>query len=285
MKQPVNVAITGAAGQIGYALAFRVASGQMLGADQPINLHLLEITRGTAGVWRASMMELNDCAFPTLTRWSRPTTPRWRFATATRRCWWARGRAGRAWSARICCSPTPRSFRRRARRSMRSPNREVRVLVVGNPANTNALIAQRNAPDADPAALHRDDASRSQPRVSQLAEKTGTHVSEIRHMTIWGNHSATQYPDISHAPVAGKRRRQSGRPEMGRADLHPHRAAARRRGDQGARLLVGGLGRIGSARSHAHLVLGHAPRAIGPAWAFPPTAATASAKASSIPTR
>ena len=116
MKAPVNVAITGAAGQIGYALAFRVASGAMLGADQPVNLHLLEDHAALAAL-NGVVMELNDCAFPTLQQGRRhATTRRWPSGTATSRCWSARARAARAWSARTCCSPTRRSSPRRARR-------------------------------------------------------------------------------------------------------------------------------------------------------------------------
>ncbi len=164
MKKPVTVTITGAAGNIGYALAFRVASGQMLGSDQPINLNLLEIpaaSRGGSrrgdGVERLRLpdSEQSDCQQP---------MPAWASRTAISPCWSARGRADPAWSARICCWRTPRFFPRRARRWMRSASRDVRVLVVGNPANTNSLIAQRNAPSLPPRALHGDDPIGSQPR-------------------------------------------------------------------------------------------------------------------------
>ncbi len=145
MKKPVTVTITGAAGNIGYALAFRVASGQMLGADQPINLNLLEIPAASAAV-QGVVMELNDCAFPTLNKVTASSDAGVASRIVISPCWSARGRAAPAWSARICCWKTPRSFRPRARRWTRWPRRDVRVLVVGNPANTNSLIAQRNAP-------------------------------------------------------------------------------------------------------------------------------------------
>ena len=132
-------------------------------------------------------------------------------------------------------------------------DRNVKVLVVGNPANTNALIARANAKDLDPrnfTAMMRLDHNRA---LSQLAEKTGAHVTDIRRMTIWGNHSATQYPDISHTVVQGQAGTLAGRRRLAGADLHSGRAAARRRHHQGARRLLGGLGRFRRDRPCAHL--------------------------------
>jgi malate dehydrogenase len=203
MKKPVNVAITGAAGHIGYALAFRVASGQMLGADQPVNLHLLEITPALpalAGV----VMELSDCAFPTLQRIVQTDDAK----TAFRDCDYAllvgaRPR-GPGMERKDLLLANAQIFSAQGKALDASASREVRVLVVGNPANTNALIAASNAPGLERrnfTAMTRLDHNRS---LAALAEKTGTHVSAIRRMIVWGNHSATQYPDISHCTIGGK---------------------------------------------------------------------------------
>jgi malate dehydrogenase len=203
VKQPLNVAITGAAGQIGYALAFRVASGQMLGADQPVNLHLLEITAalpGLAGV----VMELNDCAFATLNRVVATDDA----SVAFRDCHaallvGARPR-GPGMERKDLLLANAQIFSAQGKALDAVADRNVRVLVVGNPANTNSLIARANAPHlpgANFTAMTRLDHNRA---LSQLAQKTGTHVSDIRRMTIWGNHSSTQYPDLTHALVAGK---------------------------------------------------------------------------------
>ncbi|HZF16922.1 MAG TPA: malate dehydrogenase [Steroidobacteraceae bacterium] len=203
MKKPLNVAITGAAGQIGYALAFRVASGQMLGADQPVNLMLLEITPAL-GSLGGVIMELNDCAFPTLNR----VVPSDDAKTAFKDCnvamlVGARPR-GPGMERKDLLLANAQIFSAQGKALDAVADRDVRVLVVGNPANTNSLIAQRNAPGLEPAnftAMTRLDHNRA---VGQLAQKTGSHSTDIRKVTIWGNHSATQYPDINHATVAGK---------------------------------------------------------------------------------
>ncbi|HEU0225199.1 MAG TPA: malate dehydrogenase [Steroidobacteraceae bacterium] len=203
MKKPVNVAITGAAGHIGYALAFRVASGQMLGADQPVSLHLLEITPALpalAGV----VMELSDCAFPTLARIVQTDDAK----TAFRDCDYAllvgaRPR-GPGMERKDLLLANAQIFSAQGKALDAAASREVRVLVVGNPANTNALIAASNAPGIERrnfTAMTRLDHNRS---LAALAEKTGTHVSAIRRMIVWGNHSATQYPDIAHCTIGGK---------------------------------------------------------------------------------
>src|SRR6184192_3145044 len=179
MTAPLNVAITGAAGQIGYALIFRVASGALLGPDVRVNLHLLEITPALPAL-QGVVMELNDCAFPTLNRVVASDDAK----VAFRDCQIA-----------LLVGARPRGP---------GMERKVRVLTVGNPANTNALIARANARDLNPrnfTAMTRLDHNRA---LWQLAEKTGTQPSEIRRMTIWGNHSSTQYPDLRHAEVAGK---------------------------------------------------------------------------------
>jgi malate dehydrogenase len=203
MKQPLNVAITGAAGQIGYALAFRVASGAMLGAEQPINLKLLEITPALPSLGGV-LMELNDCAFPTLN--SALATDE--AALALRDCHvallvGARPR-GPGMERRDLLLANAQIFAAQGKALNEHADRSVHVLVVGNPANTNALIASRNAPDLSRrcfTAMTRLDHNRA---LWQLADKTGTHVNDIKRMSIWGNHSTTQYPDISHALVRGK---------------------------------------------------------------------------------
>jgi len=203
MKQPLNVAITGAAGQIGYALAFRVASGAMLGADQPVNLHLLEITPALPALGGV-VMELNDCAFGTLNRIVATDNPR----VAFKDCHVALLVGARPRSAGMerkdLLLANAQIFSAQGKALDEVADRSLRALVVGNPANTNALIASRNAPSLDRrcfTAMTRLDHNRA---LSQLAEKTGTHVNDIRHLTIWGNHSATQYPDLNHALVKGK---------------------------------------------------------------------------------
>jgi len=203
MKKPLNVAITGAAGQIGYALAFRVASGQMLGADQPVNLHLLEITPalpGLAGV----VMELNDCAFPTLNRVVATDDAKVAFRDCHAAMLVGARPRGPGMERKDLLLANAQIFSAQGKALDAVASRDVRVLVVGNPANTNALIARANAPGlpgGNFTAMTRLDHNRA---IAQLADKTGVHVTAIRRMTIWGNHSSTQYPDISHALVDGK---------------------------------------------------------------------------------
>ena len=203
MKKPVTVTITGAAGHIGYALAFRVASGQMLGADQPVNLQLLEITPALpslAGV----VMELSDCAFPTLNRIVATDEAK----TAFKDCDFALRVGARPRSPGMERKDLRRAnaqiFSAQGRAINEAASRDLRVLVVGNPANTNALIAASNAPDIERrnfTAMMRLDHNRS---LAQLADKTGTHTTAIRRVIVWGNHSATQYPDIAQCTIDGK---------------------------------------------------------------------------------
>jgi len=203
MKQPVTVTITGAAGQIGYALAFRVASGQMLGADQPVNLQLLEITPALpalAGV----VMELSDCAFPTLNRIVATDEATVAFKDCDYALLVGARPRGPGMERKDLLLANAKIFSAQGRALNEAASREVRVLVVGNPANTNALIAASNAPDIERrnfTAMMRLDHNRA---LAQLAAKTGTHPSAIRRMIVWGNHSATQYPDIAHCTVGGK---------------------------------------------------------------------------------
>jgi malate dehydrogenase len=203
MKQPLNVAITGAAGQIGYALAFRVAAGAMLGADQPVNLHLLEIPAALPTLGGV-VMELNDCAFSTLNKVQASDDA----MVAFRDCHvallvGARPR-GPGMERKDLLLANAQIFSAQGKALDAVADRSLRVLVVGNPANTNALIASHNAPGLDRrnfTAMTRLDHNRA---LSQLAAKTGAHVNDIKRMTIWGNHSSTQYPDLSHAQVRGK---------------------------------------------------------------------------------
>jgi len=203
MKTPVNVAITGAAGQIGYALAFRVASGQMLGPDQPINLHLLEITPAL-GALQGVVMELNDCAFPTLNRIVASDDPRVAFKDCNVALLVGARPRGPGMESKDLLLANAQIFSVQGKALDAVADRNVRVLVVGNPANTNSLIAMKNAPSLNPrnfTAMVRLDHNRA---LSQLAEKTGTHVTALRKVIIWGNHSSTQYPDLHHATVNGK---------------------------------------------------------------------------------
>ena len=202
MKTPVNVAITGAAGQIGYALAFRVASGAMLGPDQPVNLHLLEITPAL-GALQGVVMELNDCAFPTLNKIVATDDAKVAFKDCHVALLVGARPRGPGMERKDLLLANAQIFSAQGKALNDVASRDVRVLVVGNPANTNSLIAMKNAPSLDPkcfTAMTRLDHNRA---LSQLAEKTGSHPNDIKKMIIWGNHSATQYPDINHATVKG----------------------------------------------------------------------------------
>ncbi|HZP66161.1 MAG TPA: malate dehydrogenase [Rudaea sp.] len=203
MKSPVRVVVTGAAGQIGYALLFRIAAGDMLGPDQPVILHLLEITPALPAL-NGVAMELNDCAFPLLagivaTDDANVACKDVDYALLVG----ARPR-GPGMERKDLLEANGAIFAPQGKALNAHAKRDVKVLVVGNPANTNALIAQSNAPDLDPncfTAMVRLDHNRA---LSQLAEKTGKHTTDIRKVTIWGNHSSTQYPDLHHATVGGK---------------------------------------------------------------------------------
>ena len=203
MKPALNVAITGAAGQIGYALAFRVASGQMLGPDQPVNLHLLEITPALPGL-QGVVMELNDCAFPTLNKIVATDDAKVAFRDCNVAMLVGARPRGPGMERKDLLLANAQIFSAQGKALNEVAHRQVKVLVVGNPANTNSLIAKANAKDLNPrnfTAMTRLDHNRA---LSQLAEKTGKHTTAITRMTIWGNHSATQYPDLSHTLVDGK---------------------------------------------------------------------------------
>jgi malate dehydrogenase len=202
MKPAVRVAITGAAGQIGYQLAFRIASGQMLGPDQPVVLQLLEITPALKAL-EGVVMELHDCAFPTLEGVVATDRAEVAFADADYALLVGAKPRGPGMERKDLLLENAKIFSAQGKALDAVARRTVKVLVVGNPANTNALIASRNARGLDPrnfTAMMRLDHNRA---LAQLAARTGVHVREIRRMTVWGNHSTTQYPDIRHATVAG----------------------------------------------------------------------------------
>ena len=203
MKQPLNVAITGAAGQIGYALAFRVASGALFGTDQPVKLHLLEITPALPTL-QGVVMELDDCAFPTLAKVIATDDARVAFKDCHAALLVGARPRGPGMERKDLLLANAQIFSAQGKALDAVASRDVRVLVVGNPANTNALIAMKNAPSLKPqsfTAMTRLDHNRA---LSQLAAKTGSHVNDIQRMIIWGNHSATQYPDINHCLVKGQ---------------------------------------------------------------------------------
>ena len=203
MKSPVRVAVTGAAGQIGYALLFRIAAGDMLGKDQPVILHLLEITSALPAL-NGVVMELNDCAFPLLAGVVATDDLSVAFKDVDYALLVGARPRGPGMERKDLLEANGAIFSPQGKALNAHAKRSVKVLVVGNPANTNALIAQQNAPDLDPkcfTAMVRLDHNRA---LSQLAEKTGAHTTDIKRVTIWGNHSSTQYPDIHHATVSGK---------------------------------------------------------------------------------
>lgn len=203
MKQPVRVAVTGAAGQIGYALLFRIAAGDMLGKDQPVILQLLEITpalKALAGV----VMELDDCAFPLLHGVVATDDPNVAFKDADYALLVGSRPRGPGMERKDLLQANGAIFTVQGKALNDHASRGVKVLVVGNPANTNCLIALKNAPHLAPeqfSAMTRLDHNRA---LSQLAARTGAKVSDVRKMIIWGNHSSTQVPDVSHATVAGR---------------------------------------------------------------------------------
>lgn len=202
MKAPVRVTVTGAAGQISYSLLFRIAAGEMLGPDQPVILQLLEITPALKAL-EGVAMELDDCAFPLLAGMICSDDPAVGFKDTDYALLVGARPRGPGMERKDLLEANAKIFSVQGKALNDHASRGVKVLVVGNPANTNALIAQRNAPDLDPrqfTAMTRLDHNRA---LTQLAQKTGKTINDITHMTIWGNHSATQYPDIHQAKVSG----------------------------------------------------------------------------------
>ncbi|MCK6418554.1 MAG: malate dehydrogenase [Alphaproteobacteria bacterium] len=203
MKAPVKVVVTGAAGQIGYALLFRIAAGNMLGPDQPVILHLLEVTPALPAL-NGVVMELNDCAFPLLHGVVATDDLNVAFKDVSYALLVGAMPRKEGMERKDLLAANGGIFGPQGQALNKHAKRDVKVLVVGNPANTNALIAQQNAPDLDPScftAMVRLDHNRA---LSQLAEKTGTHSTDIQKMIIWGNHSSTQYPDLHQCIVKGK---------------------------------------------------------------------------------
>lgn len=203
MKTPVRIAVTGCAGQIGYALLFRIAAGDMLGPDQPVILQMIEVTPALKAL-EGVVMELRDCAFPLLADIVATDDVNVGFKDADYAILVGARPRGPGMERKDLLEANGAIFTVQGKALNDHASRKVKVLVVGNPANTNALIASRSAPDLDPrqfTAMMRLDHNRA---ISQLAAKTGSSVPAIRRMTVWGNHSSTQYPDISHALVGDR---------------------------------------------------------------------------------
>ncbi|WP_299974556.1 malate dehydrogenase [uncultured Pseudoteredinibacter sp.] len=202
MKAPVRVAVTGAAGQISYSLLFRIAAGEMLGKDQPVILQMLEITPALNAL-KGVAMELDDCAFPLLAGMVCTDDPNVAFKDADYALLVGARPRGPGMERKDLLEANAAIFSVQGKAINDHASRDIKVLVVGNPANTNALIAQRNAPDIDPrqfTAMMRLDHNRA---MSQLAAKTDKSINDVKNVIIWGNHSATQYPDIHNTTVDG----------------------------------------------------------------------------------
>ncbi|MGB5324260.1 MAG: malate dehydrogenase [Pseudomonadales bacterium] len=202
MKPAVIVTVTGAAGQISYGLLFRIASGAMLGEDQPLVLQLLEITPAL-GALQGVAMELDDCAFPLLQNIVCTDDAEVAFQDADYALLVGARPRGPGMERKDLLEANAAIFSTQGKAIDKVASKQIKVLVVGNPANTNSLIAQRNAPSIDPrnfTAMTRLDHNRA---LTQLAQKTGAAVTDVSHLTIWGNHSSTQYPDLYQAKVSG----------------------------------------------------------------------------------
>jgi malate dehydrogenase len=203
LNSPANVTVTGAAGQIGYAILFRIASGEMLGTDTPVNLRLLEIPQAMQAV-EGTAMELDDCAFPLLASIDVYDDPKPAFEGANVALLVGARPRSKGMERSDLLEANGGIFKPQGQAINDGAADDVKVLVVGNPANTNALVAMSNAPDVPRerfTAMVRLDHNRA---IAQLAKRTGAAVSEITNMTIWGNHSTTQYPDLVHAKVRGE---------------------------------------------------------------------------------
>ena len=203
MKSPVRVAVTGAAGQISYSLLFRIAAGEMLGKDQPVILQLLEITPALEAL-KGVCMEIEDCAFPLVHGIVQTDDPNVAFKDADYCLLVGARPRGPGMERKDLLEANAQIFSVQGKAINDNASRDVKVIVVGNPANTNALIAYRNAPDLNAGqftAMTRLDHNRA---MAQLANKTGKHSTDVNGMIIWGNHSATQYPDIHHCTVDGQ---------------------------------------------------------------------------------
>lgn len=203
MTSPVRVTVTGAAGQISYSLLFRIAAGEMLGPNQPVILQMLEITPALEAL-KGVAMELEDCAFPLLAGMVCTDDAAAAFKDADYALLVGARPRGPGMERKDLLEANAAIFSAQGKALNDNASKDIKVLVVGNPANTNSLIAQRNAPNINPrqfTAMTRLDHNRA---MSQIANKTGTTINDVTHMTIWGNHSATQYPDLHEAKVNGK---------------------------------------------------------------------------------
>ena len=220
MKDPVRVTVTGAAGQISYALLFRIASGDMLGKDQPVILQLLEITPALEAL-KGAAMELDDCAFPLLQDIICTDNPEVAFKDTDYALLVGARPRGPGMERKDLLEANAAIFSVQGKAIDAVASRDIKVLVVGNPANTNSLICQRNAPSINPrnfTAMTRLDHNRA---LTQLAQKVGSHNSNVTHMTIWGNHSSTQYPDLHNTKVDGKAALESVSQDWYEADFIP----------------------------------------------------------------
>ena len=203
MSSPVRVTVTGAAGQISYSLLFRIAAGEMLGPNQPVILQMLEITPALEAL-KGVAMELEDCAFPLLAGMVCTDDASEAFKDSDYALLVGARPRGPGMERKDLLEANAAIFSAQGKALNNNASKEIKVLVVGNPANTNALITQRNAPDIDPrqfTAMTRLDHNRA---MSQIANKTGSTINDVTHMTIWGNHSATQYPDLHETKVSGR---------------------------------------------------------------------------------
>jgi malate dehydrogenase len=204
MKNPVDIAVTGAAGQISYSLLFRLASGELLGADQPINLHLLEITSALPAL-EGVVMELHDCAYPLLRKVNVTDNAKVAFNNVDYAFLLGARPRGAGMERKDLLQCNAEIFAVQGKALNEVASRNVKVLITGNPANTNTLIAIRNAPDLGAenfSAMSMLDHNRA---IAQLSEQSGVQTTEIKNVIIWGNHSSTQYPDLSHAEIRGRK--------------------------------------------------------------------------------
>jgi malate dehydrogenase len=203
VKAPVRVAVTGAAGQISYSLLFRIASGQMLGEHQPVILQMLEITPALEAL-KGVAMELDDCAFSQLAGMVCTDDPNVAFKDADYALLVGARPRGPGMERKDLLEANAAIFSVQGKAISDNASKDIKVLVVGNPANTNALIAQRNAPNIDPrqfTAMMRLDHNRAK---TQIAQKTGKTINDVTNMLVWGNHSATQYPDLHQVKISGE---------------------------------------------------------------------------------
>ena len=260
---PVRVAVTGAAGQIGYSLLFRIASGSMLGPDTPVALQLLEITPAL-GALNGVKMELDDCAFPLLTDIVCTDDADTAFGDADVALLVGAMPRKQGMERSDLLSANGGIFKPQGEALSRSAKKDVKILVVGNPANTNALIAQSNAKDLDPrrfTAMTRLDHNRA---ITQIAQRLGAPVTDVKKMTIWGNHSTTQYPDLFHCEVGGRNAYSAvDDHEWVECDVHPDGRQAWRGDHRRPWRVVGRVGGERGGRPHPLVDTGHSGGRLG----------------------